>query len=108
MQTRSFYAQVPCASVSELSKEQQKHVKWFRNRDCLIAIFEENNCEWCDPDVAPRAFLKMTIKVADILQHNPNEGVWVYGASSQDIARVQTVLGERVVTAHGNRIEGWR
>jgi hypothetical protein len=108
MKTRSFFNTVLCNSTADLTEAQKAHVQSFSTRAELIAEFEGHDCDWCEADVAPRAYLKMTIKVSDVLQHNPNEGVWVYGASDIDIARVRTILGDRVITAHGRGVEGWR
>jgi hypothetical protein len=107
MKTRTFRSQVLCNFTDDLSAAQIPYVQKFSSRDDLIARFKSKNCDWTEADVAPRAHLRMTIKVGNILQHNPNEGVWVYGASDADIDRLRVVLGDLIWTSRGNKVEGF-
>lgn len=108
MKTRTFFNTVECKSVTDLTPAQAACVYSFKSREDLIAEYEAHDCDWDKADVASRAYLKMTIKVRDILQHNPREGVWVYGASDMDISRARTILGDGMVTSHSHRVEAWR
>ena len=108
MTTRKFFGFVSCQTVADLSSIQRSNLVGFKTRQEQIVAFEAHDCDWIETDVAPYAVIEIAVKVGDVLQHNPTEGVWIYGASVLDIARVKSILGGRVRTGHGTRVEGWR
>lgn len=109
MKTRSFYAIIPAATVESLTDEQRAHLVTFKDRQTLISEFDQNCVPWSEDDVRPHAMLKVTLKVASVVQHNPNEGVWVEGVRAIDVSRLKRLGGKgHWFTARANRVEGWR
>jgi len=118
MKTRSFYATKYVDDPSELTAEQREAMANWMNWPSLVDYIAhtarppktEAEAEQFLLAIQPRsgrAKLRLTIKVKDTLQHNPHEGVHVYGVSSIDHERIMRVLGDDVYTSHGRHVERW-